>query len=184
MLNTEDRRAQLESLLDRVKRNKGCLVEEREAASAEPLIEKEPTLVSLPTPAEPVPVVLESVPPPAVEEVETKKPIKLVAPAAAAANVAKLEEPVEPEPEAPRMTVVPELEPEPVIEPEPAPEPEPEPEPVPEPAVMAKQPVEETRSFEAAPPIAAEVAVVREDKSQREWTLDAVLKRAFNLGSR
>jgi len=117
----------LEELLDRVKRNRLKLANER-ILRPEPMATKE-----LPTPSEP---------PPAFEE-------ELAPPPVAAAPI-------------PAPVITAPVIPEPVI-----------PEPV----------DEEIRTFESTPVASGPVAQM-DGRPAREWTLKAVLNRAWNLGGR
>ena len=122
----------LEELLDRVKRNRLKLANER-IVRPEPMATKE-----LPIPSEP---------PPAIEEEIAPSPVA----------AAPIPEPVIPEPVVPEPVI-----PEPVI-----------PEPV----------EEEVRTFETTPVASGPVAQM-DGRPAREWTLKAVLNRAWNLGGR
>jgi hypothetical protein len=157
----------LEELLDRVKRNRLKLANER-IVRPEPMATKE-----LPIPSEP---------PPAIEEEIAPSPV-----AAAPIPEPVMPEPVMPEPVMPEPVIPEPVETEPVI-PEPVmPEPvETEPvetEPViPEP-VMPEPVDEEIRTFESTPVASGPVAQM-DGRPAREWTLKAVLNRAWNLGGR
>ena len=127
----------LEELLDRVKRHRLKLANER-IVRPEPMATKE-----LPIPSEP---------PPAIEEEIAPSPVA----------AAPIPEPVIPEPVVPEPVI-----PEPVI-PEPV---------IPEPVE------EEVRTFETTPVASGPVAQM-DGRPAREWTLKAVLNRAWNLGGR
>ncbi len=226
MLSVEDRKNRLEELLDRVKRNRGRLPEER--ATGEIALETEPSedaesVPALPVPSEPPPVeesLAEAVPDedesatidltqptaaaePVEEEIAEVEPIEvdddeeLMEPEPFEPEEEILEaEPIEPEPDEELMEPEPfepeeeilEAEPDPI---ESAPEPEPEPEPIEsasipepeiEPQVVAESAEPEVRQYDATPAASGEVATMQGEQP-REWTLDAVLKRAWKLGS-
>ncbi len=232
MLSVEDRKNRLEELLERVKRNRGKLPEERAtgeiALEAEPSEDSLSTPAHLPVPSEPPPVeepLAEAIPAedegipidlaqpapaePVEEEIAEVEPIEVDADEelmepepfepeeeileAEPIEVDADEELMEPEPFEPEEEILEaEPEPEPIEStPEPAPEPAPEPEPIEpvpipeselEPQVVAESAEPEVRQYDATPTASGEVATIQGDRP-REWTLDAVLKRAWKLGS-
>ncbi len=137
----------LEELLDRVKRNRLKLANER-------ILRPEPTAAKeLPIPSEPPPAFEEELAPPPVAVSPMPEPPMLEP---------VLPEPVETEPVMPEPVM-----PEPVM-----------PEPV------ETEPVEEEiRTFESTPVASGPVAQM-DGRPAREWTLKAVLNRAWNLGGR
>ena len=142
----------LEELLDRVKRNRLKLANER-VVRPEPVAAKE-----LPIPSEPPPAFKEELAPPPVASAPVPEPV--------------IPEPVMTEPMIPEPVIPEPVIPEPVI-PEPV---------IPEPVIP--EPVdEEVRTFESTPVASGPVAQI-DGRPAREWTLKAVLDRAWNLGGR
>jgi hypothetical protein len=174
MLSTEEKRNRLEELLVRVRRNRAFLLQPYSAADDE--VEVRP---NLPMPMEPKPV----------------RRISNLPSASSSAPVTPVEpEPVshdswatEPEPVATvslKAEPVIKVEPEPVAVVLPVPKPGPEPEPVapyPMPRPISSIADETPRIFEANVQASSPIAAVH-GRAEREWTLSAVLKRAWRLG--
>lgn len=206
MLNSETRRERLEALLARVRRNRGYLKKERSLgteASPEPKdggeLEPSPVKSSSRQSAEPLEVAL---PPMGLKQAEPAE-LPSPGPLPVASHVVKeaaevptetalsgtaAQKPLATEvPSAPISETEPELPSELSLEeplfreslPEPAPEPEPEPTVA---DIEVPQP-EETRVFAPTPPKGEVQVASFSGRREREWTLAAVLDRAWKLGA-
>lgn len=156
MLSTAERKAKLEELLTRAEKNRGRLA----AVPIEPPKERRAAAIDcLPTPTEP---------PPAP-----------VFPTAPRMDALPIEPEAEPAREAEPVALTSIRQPAAPIAEASAPEPTFVEQPV---ATAAVEP-EEPRVFEASPKASREVAMFR-GTAPKDWSLDAVLDRAFGVGAR
>jgi hypothetical protein len=158
MKSVEDRRSLLEKLLERVKNNREGLEQARQVEAAAP-VEPEPVAPE-PEPVAPEPEPVAPEPEPVAPEPVVPEPVAEAAEPVADVELPRPSEPP-PIPQAARDS-------------SPAPPPQPEPAP-------GSEPVEEELRVEAKTAASGAVARV-EGEPQRQWTLEAVLERAWKLG--
>jgi hypothetical protein len=161
MLSAQDRRAKLEKLLARVKQNRGYLDEDRASKASE-----EQEYEELPLPSEPAPIDVDSVHATTAEILGAQQTESIgqgLAETEKEEEILEAEPVVEPEEE---EVYVPDLSDE-IIEEEHKPG-------IPAPEL-------EVRRFEAKPSASGDVSV-QKGAGPKEWTLGAVLERAWKLG--
>ena len=181
MLTVEERKNRLEALLSRVRSNRKLLQEERAPKEYPDTValkeDSEAVLRTLPPPEEPKPVSLISRIPPPVDTEEPYVPVEKVTPS----EPSPVTMTPQPEPEFAPVTDEPRAE---VVTEAPSAEPVPEPVAVESAAPSKLQttvPADAVYVFEAETRADEDVVVVHGQLPQ-EWTLQAILTRAWKLG--